>query len=80
MQITVNIPDELADEARSRGLAVETYVEQVLQQQFATETPAGPLRSAKEIENWLESLAQYSEKIPALPKVISRDWIYQDHD
>ena len=44
MQITVNIPDELASEAQSHGLAVETYVEQVLQRQVATETPAGPPR------------------------------------
>ena len=80
MQITVNIPDELATEARSRGLAVEAYVEQVLQQQLAVESPAGPPRSAVEIENWLESMARYSDKIPPLPDVISREWLYQDHD
>jgi post-segregation antitoxin (ccd killing protein) len=30
MQVTVNIPEQLAQEARARGLAVEAYVEQVL--------------------------------------------------
>ncbi len=30
MQVTVNIPDELAAQAREKGLSVEVYVEQVL--------------------------------------------------
>jgi len=30
MQVTVNIPEELAQQARARGLAVEAYVEEVL--------------------------------------------------
>jgi hypothetical protein len=30
MQVTVNIPDELAAQAREKGLTVEVYVEQVL--------------------------------------------------
>jgi hypothetical protein len=34
MQVTVNIPDELAAQAREKGLAVEAYVEQVLSRQF----------------------------------------------
>ena len=30
MEVTVNIPDQLAAEARCRGVAVEAYVEEVL--------------------------------------------------
>lgn len=30
MQVTVNIPDELAAQARAKGVSVEVYVEQVL--------------------------------------------------
>jgi hypothetical protein len=33
MQVTVNIPDELAAQAREKGLTVEVYVEQVLAEQ-----------------------------------------------
>jgi hypothetical protein len=33
MQVTVNIPDELAAQAREKGLSVETYVEEVLARQ-----------------------------------------------
>jgi hypothetical protein len=79
MQVTVNVPDEVATEARARGLAVETYVERVLQQ-LASENRVGQPRSAAEVRSWLDSLAQYSDKIPPLPDVISREWLYQDHD
>jgi len=33
-----------------------------------------------EIRARLDSLAQFSEKIPPLPEAISREWIYQEHD
>ena len=79
MQITVNVPDKLAAQAESRGLTVETYVELVLQQTAGEGLMSSP-RSDAEVEVWLDSLARYSDKIPPLPDVISRDWLYQDHD
>ena len=30
MQVTINVPDRLAAEARARGVSVEVYVEQML--------------------------------------------------
>jgi hypothetical protein len=33
MEVTVNVPDELAAEARTRGVAVKVYVEEVLARQ-----------------------------------------------
>ena len=33
MQVTINIPDQLAAEAAARGIAVDTYVEEVLAKQ-----------------------------------------------
>jgi len=79
MQITVNVPERLAAEAKTRGMAVETFVEQVLQQR-AGEAAGGTPQSATEVNDWLEALARYSDKIPPLPEVISREWLYQDHD
>jgi post-segregation antitoxin (ccd killing protein) len=81
MVVTVNIPDELAVQARARGLSLEAYVQEILAQQLAagvseTRQP----RTPEEIRAWLDSLAQFSDKIPALPDAISREWIYQDHD
>jgi len=39
-----------------------------------------PPRTPEEIRGWLDSLAQFSDKIPPLPETISREWLYQDHD
>ena len=81
MVVTVNIPDELAAQARARGLSLESYIQEILAQQLATyPVEARPVRTPQEIRAWLDSLAQFSDKIPSLPETISRDWIYQDHD
>jgi hypothetical protein len=79
MEITVHIPDELAAEAVARGMRPEAYVEQLLVRQVTAQA-ARKLRTADEIRAWLDSLAQFSDKIPPLPESISREWIYQDHD
>jgi hypothetical protein len=81
MEIRVNIPDELAAQARERGLRLEVYVEEMLAQQVKTQAEGTrQLRTPEEIRAWLDSLAQFSDKIPPLPETISREWIYQDHD
>jgi hypothetical protein len=81
MEIRVNVPDELATQAQARGVPVKVYVEELLAHQLAV-TPAGgrQLRTPEQIRAWLDSLAQFSDKIPPLPDAISREWIYQDHD
>jgi post-segregation antitoxin (ccd killing protein) len=76
MVVTVKIPDEIAARAKARGLRVEAYIEQLLAQQVellpsATQRP----QSAAEIRAWLDSLAQFSDRIPPLPETISREWI-----
>ncbi|MFY9644078.1 MAG: hypothetical protein WAK29_02815 [Terriglobales bacterium] len=81
MVVTVNIPDELAAQAKARGLSLEAYVQEILAQQVVASAPAAQrLRTADEVRAWLDSLSQFSERIPALPTTISREWIYQDHD
>jgi hypothetical protein len=81
MVVTVNIPDELAAQAKARGLSPEAYVQEILVRQFAVRAsePRQP-RTTDEIRAWLDSLAQFSDKIPALPGTISRAWIFQNHD
>ena len=81
MVVTVNIPDELAAEAKARGLSPEAYVQEILAQQLALRAPkTRQPRTREEIRMWLDSLAQFSDKIPPLPETISREWIYQEHD
>jgi len=79
MEIRVNIPDELAAQARARGLEPEAYVEEILASQvtprsMADRQPPTP----EEFRAWLDTVAQFSDKIPPLPETISREWIYQD--
>ncbi len=37
-------------------------------------------RTPERVRAWLDALAQFSNKIPPLPDIISREWIYQDHN
>jgi len=80
MVVTINIPDELAARARERGLSLETYVQQILEQELTSVSEIKRLRTQREIRAWLDSLSQFSDKIPPLPETISREWLYQDHD
>lgn len=81
MKVTIKIPAELADRARAQGLKLENYVENLLAQQAAAPVPnAQKFRTPKDIRAWLDSLAQFSDKIPPLPETISREWIYQEHE
>jgi hypothetical protein len=80
MVVTVNIPDELAAAAKERGLSLEAYVQEILAQQLARPAATQQLRTPEEVRAWLDSLAQFSDKVPPLPETISREWLYQDHD
>jgi hypothetical protein len=80
MEITLKIPDELAAQARARGLKLEVYIQEILTQQLGAPSGTRRLRAPEEIRSWLDSLAQFSDKIPPLPETISREWIYQDHN
>jgi hypothetical protein len=81
MEIKVKVPDELATQAQARGVPVKVYVEELLARKVNTVPAEGKqLRTPEEIRAWLDSLAQFSDRIPALPDTISREWIYQDHD
>jgi len=81
MKVNVKVPEELAAQAEALGLALEAYVEQILAQQIRDTKPEGHApRTPKEIRAWLDSLAQFSDKVPPLPEKITREWIYQDYD
>jgi hypothetical protein len=81
MEVKVKIPEEIAARAKARGVRVEDFVAEILAQQAAERAPNGArLQTPEQIRSWLDSLAQFSDKIPPLPETISRDWIYQDHN
>lgn len=61
-------------------MTVEAYVQEILAQRMLQRPESQQRRSAEQIRSWLDSMAQFSDKIPPLPDTISREWIYQDHD
>ncbi len=61
-------------------MTVEAYVQEILAQRMLQRPESQQRRSAEQIRSWLDSMAQFSNKIPPLPETISREWIYQDHD
>jgi hypothetical protein len=78
MEINVKIPDEFAAQAKAHGLSIEEFVQELLAQlPEATSVNPSPPKTEAEIRAWLESMTQFSDKIPPLPETISREWIYQ---
>jgi len=83
MQVTVNIPDELAIEAAAHGSSLESYVEHLVVSKAIASRLLPPQKrlSSEEFNAMLDSLAQFSHKIPDLPdEAISRESMYRDHD
>ena len=79
MEIKVKIPDELAAQAEARGLTIEHYVQGLLAQRAPGLSNARRLRSSEEVRAWLDSLTQFSDKIPQLPEeAFTRESFYQD--
>jgi post-segregation antitoxin (ccd killing protein) len=71
MVVTVTIPDELAAQAKARGLSLEAHVQEILAQELARPAQTRQPRTPEEIRAWLDSLGQFSDKIPPLPETIS---------
>jgi hypothetical protein len=96
MEIRVNIPEELATQARARGVPVKDYIEELLAKQVIyvvmtkrVEDPLSRIRTTRKagrrehlsrFGRGLTRWRSFSDKIPPLPEAISREWIYQDHE
>jgi hypothetical protein len=80
MVVTIQVSEEVAAAAEARGLSVEDYIQRLLADQAQALTRNKTPRSPEAIRAWLDSLAQFSDKIPPMPEEITREWIYQDHD
>jgi hypothetical protein len=81
MKVTIEVPDELNAQANERGLRVESYVEEILAQKASNGGADTAIpRTSAQVHSWLDSLAEFSDKIPPLPEIISRDWLYEGHN
>jgi hypothetical protein len=82
MQIMIEIPDELAAQAKARGLTPEIYVRSLIAEAaLAVSVPIPPKEPKMDIETFLREMSAHSDKIPQLPdEAFTRESFYQDHD
>jgi hypothetical protein len=82
MQITIEIPDELAAQAQARGLSPEFYVRSLIfEAAYAAPVPLPPAKPRMDMEEFFEVMSANSDKIPQLPdEAFTRESFYQDHD
>ena len=82
IELRPEIEARLASEAQARGVEIRTYVETLIEEAVAVKTlPPSRTKTPEEVQAWLDELAQFSDKIPAMPgETFTRAMIYQDHD
>jgi hypothetical protein len=80
MQVTVNIPDELAAQVKARGLSPENFVNGLIED-ASRGNPGTAEHRVRDMEAFFETMAANSEKIPQLPEeAFARESYYRDHD
>ncbi len=80
IDIKPEVQAELSRQAAARGVDISAYAASLLEE--AAHTPAGSKSiSQSQLDNTLQELAQFSQKIPLLPdEAFSRESLYRDHD
>jgi hypothetical protein len=82
VELKPEIEARLVAEAQERGLDPSVYAGSVIERAFL---PANgmrkPSRNPEDVRAWLDSLTQFSDKIPQLPEgSFSRESFYQDYE
>jgi hypothetical protein len=82
MQVTLNVSEGVAAQAKRLGIPVEEYAQRALDESVPQVTEWHRRKmTEEEIQAWFEKLTRFSDKIPPMPgETFSRDMIYQDHD
>jgi hypothetical protein len=82
LEITPEMERELAREAEIRGIAVPALASGSLEDAVVRRgAPTSTVRSPLQVRAWIDSLAEFSDRIPAMEtETFSREMLYQDHD
>lgn len=82
MEITVNIPDEVAQKARAMGMTPEGYVESLIHIDKPEESLTLSVEErVADMKRFIQELSANSENIPRLPDyAFTRESFYSDHD
>jgi hypothetical protein len=81
MQVTVNIPDELAAEVRARGESPETFIIRLVEEASrAAQNGTFPDGDGL-LDRFFTAMAAHSEKIPQLPdEAFTRESFYGEDE
>jgi predicted DNA-binding protein len=80
IELKPEIEERLEQEAAAKGVSVQSYVEELLEQQVS-QTDKISHAGAEEIDHVLDALAEGSENRPVLPsEAYTRESIYHDHN
>jgi len=82
MEITVTISDEVAEQAKARGLTPESYVEELIAEHVVPSDSEKTMeQKLADLEKFFEGMTANSHKIPHLPdKALTRESFYRDYD
>lgn len=75
VEVTIKVPDELAAEARARGVSVEVYVQQILARQALGTTDEQRIRSVRAAIDRIFELRKGNK----LAGLRTRDLIHEGH-
>ena len=82
VELKPEIEARLVAEAHDRGMDPSVYAGSVIERAYVPGNGTRkPSRSPEDIRAWLDSLTQFSDKIPQLPEeAFTRESFYQDHE
>jgi hypothetical protein len=80
MQVTLTIPDDIADKVQALGLSIEAYVQDLLEQARSQEQQTAQARTHGESEAFFTAMSEGSERLPSLPTAsFTRESFYENY-
>lgn len=80
IELKPEVEERLEQEAAARGVSVESYVGELIEQQFSQPSETSRV-AAEDVDQVLDALAEGSDDRPVLPpEAYTRESIYRDHD
>lgn len=82
VELKPEIEARLVADAQASGVEPSVYAGSVLERAYLQANGnRKPARTPEQVREWLDSLAQFSAKIPQLPEeAFRRESFYQDHE
>jgi hypothetical protein len=81
LELTTHVAARITAQAQARGVALDTYVRNLIEAQAAAVDQREQPMTLESFEAELDALAADSETLPSLPaEALTRESFYQDHD